>query len=68
MCSSRCAFCVSMEDRSTVAVTLESSGSAPVTNSPSNEVKPPRTLLTIMWRTTKDTSEWTASMVQVPAT
>ena len=51
-----------------VALTLESTGDSPVTISPLNSLNLPRTLLTIMWRTEKPTSEWTGSMVQVPAT
>ena len=56
------------ELRSTVAVTLDCSGSGAVTMVPSNLSKRPRTLLTIMCLTTKDTSECTGSMVHVPAT
>ena len=51
-----------------VAVTLESRADSPVTMSPLKTLNLPRTLLTIMWRTEKPTSEWTGSMVQVPAT
>jgi hypothetical protein len=56
------------ELRSTVAVTLDCSGSGAVTMVPSNLSKRPRTLLTIMCLTTKDTSECTGSIVHVPAT
>src|SRR5207248_5034115 len=51
-----------------VALTRESSGFSPVVMSPLNTLNFPRTLLTIMWRTEKPTSEWTGSIVQVPAT
>ena len=50
------------------AVTEESSGRSPVTMSPENSVNRPRTLLTIMWRTEKPTSECTGSMLHLPAT
>jgi hypothetical protein len=53
---------------STVAVTLDCSGSGAVMMVPSNLSKRPRTLLTIMCLTTKDTSECTGSIVHVPAT
>ena len=56
------------ELRSTSAVTVEASGSGAVVMVPSNLSKRPRTLLTIMCLTTKDTSEWTGSMLQVPVT
>src|SRR2546423_9025955 len=65
---SRSALPVSIELRSIVAVTWDSSGFSPVTTSPLNVVNLPRTLLTIMCRTEKPTSEWTGSIVQVPAT
>jgi len=55
------------EVRSILAVTLDSSGSGAVTITPSNASKRPRTLLTIMCRTTNATSEWTGSIVHVPA-
>jgi hypothetical protein len=58
---------VTIESSAISAVTEESSGSAPVTISPEKEVNLPRTLLTIMCRTLKPTSECTGSMVQVPA-
>ena len=51
-----------------VAVTDDCSGSGAVTNSPENCVNRPRTLLTIMCRAVKPTSECTGSMSQVPAT
>ncbi len=57
MCASRCSWPVLIEERSTVAVTVEASGSAPVTMVPSNVSKRPRTLLTIMCRTVNETSE-----------
>jgi hypothetical protein len=65
--SSRWGLLVSMEVRSIVAVTVEASGSEARTISPSKRVKWPRTLLTIMWRAVKATSEWTGSIVHVPA-
>src|SRR5580704_4406478 len=68
MCASRCSWPVSIEDRSISAVTVESSGFSPVTISPEKVRNRPRTLLTIMWRAAKPTSEWTGSMDQVPAT
>ena len=51
-----------------MAVTVESRGLSAVTISPSKEANLPRTLLTIMWRTEKPTSECTGSMVHVPVT
>src|SRR5215472_646658 len=68
MCASRCSLPVSIEDRSISAVTEDSSGFSPVTISPENVRNLPRTLLTIMWRAVKPTSEWTGSIDQVPAT
>ena len=50
------------------ASTLESSGFSPMVMVPSKVLKEPLTLLTIRCRTLKPTSEWTGSMVQVPAT
>ena len=67
MCASRCSWPVTIESSAISAVTEESSGSAPVTISPEKVVNLPRTLLTIMCRTEKPTSECTGSMVQVPA-
>src|SRR6266498_6168683 len=67
MSSSRVGFPVSIESRSIVAVTRESSGLGAVTISPSKRLKCPRTLLTIMWRTVNEAFEWTGSIVQVPA-
>ena len=57
MCASRCSWPVLIEERSTVALTVEDSGSAPVTMVPSNVSKRPRTLLTIMCLTVNETSE-----------
>ena len=57
MCASRCSCPVLIEVRSTVAVTDDLSGSSAVTIVPSNLSKRPRTLLTIMCRTTNETSE-----------
>ena len=68
MCASRCSLPVLIEARSISAVTEEASGSAPVTIWPVKVVNLPRTLLTIMCRTAKPTSECTGSMFQVPAT
>ena len=51
-----------------VAVTDDCSGFSPVTNSPEKVVNRPRTLLTIMCRAVKPTSECTGSISQVPAT
>ena len=68
MCPSRCSLPVLIEARSISAVTEESSGFSPVTSWPEKVVNLPRTLLTIMCRTEKPTSECTASMFQVPAT
>jgi len=59
---------VSTEVASTVAVTLEPVNSGAVTISPLNAPSRPRTLLTIMCRTVKETSECTGSMSQVPTT
>ena len=64
---SRCSLLVSMDVASIVAETLEPVTSSPVTICPVNEPKRPRTLLTIMCRTLKETSECTGSMSQVPA-
>ena len=50
-------FPVFTELRSTLAVTVDCTGSAAVSIVPSNVSNRPRTLLTIMCRTTKDTSE-----------
>jgi hypothetical protein len=66
MCASRWSLLVSMVPASIVTLTEESATSAPVTISPLNELKRPRTLLTIMCRTVKETSECTGSMSQVP--
>ena len=68
MWSSRWELPVSTELRSISAVTDEASGFSPVTSSPVNVLNLPRTLLTIMCRTEKPTSEWTGSMDHVPAT
>src|ERR1017187_4311491 len=68
MCASRWSLPVLIEDRSISAVTEESVGCTPVTISPEKAVNLPRTLLTIICRTEKPTSECTGSMVQVPAT
>jgi len=57
MCASRCSLLVSMLDRSMATLTDEAAGSSPVTIEPSNFANRPFTLLTIMWRTEKDTSE-----------
>src|SRR5512144_2634011 len=54
-CASRCSLFVSIDARSMVAVTVESSGSGAVTTCPPNERNRPRTLLTIMCRTVNDT-------------
>ena len=64
---SRISLPVSTEDRSTVAAAEESSGFGAVTMCPSNEVKRPRTLLTMRWRATKPMVEWTGSRSHVPA-
>src|SRR5690606_8275154 len=58
MWSSRCWLFVSMERASIFAVTDESVRFSAVTISPENSRKWPRTLLTIMWRTVNETSEW----------
>ena len=50
-----------------MAVARVSSSEVPVVRLPSNLVNWPRTL-PIRWRTVKPTSEWLASMVQVPGT
>jgi hypothetical protein len=59
---------VSAGNRSVVAdtevLTVDLGGGAEAT--PSNRSKRPRTSLTTMWRTTKDTSEWIGSMSHVP--
>ena len=68
MWPSRWALPVSTELASTVAVTVESVNSGAVTISPLNAPSRPRTLLTIMCRTVKETSECTGSMSQVPTT
>ena len=68
MCPSRWSLPVSIEVASMVAVTLESVNSGAVTISPLNAPNRPRTLLTIMCRTVKETSECTGSMSQVPTT
>ena len=67
-CPSRCPLPVSIDEASTVVVTLESVSSGAVTITPPKVAKRPRTLLTIMWRTVKETSECTGSMSHVPAT
>lgn len=51
-----------------VAFTDESERFSAMTSSASKRLKVPRTLLTIMWRTLKETSEWVGSIDQVPGT
>ena len=64
---SRISFPVLTEDRSMVALAVESSGLGAVTIWASNEVNWPRTLLTIRCRAMKPMVEWTGSRSQVPA-
>ena len=59
---------VSTDARSMLASTEEARWSSPVVIWPWNDPKRPRTLLTIMWRTEKDTSECTGSISHVPVT
>ncbi len=66
MWASRWSLLVLIEVRSISAVTEESVGFSAVTIVASNVVNLPLTLLTIMWRTLKATSEWVASIFQVP--
>ena len=66
MWASRCSWLVSIEVASMVARTVESSGFSAVTSVPLKVPKRPFTLLTIMWRTENETSEWTGSICQVP--
>jgi len=57
MCASRCSLPVLIDFRSISAVTEDFAGSPAVTISPLKALNRPRTLLTIMCRTEKPTSE-----------
>ena len=65
---SRSPWLVVIDEASMTAWTVDCSGSAPVVNVPSTFSNLPRTLLTIMCRTLKPTSEWMGSIAHVPAT
>ena len=68
MCPSRWSLLVSIEVASIVTVTEESAGVGAGDDLAAEALRScPRTLLTIMCRTVKETSECTGSMSQVPA-
>ena len=64
--ASRWSSPVVTELRSTLASTVDCSGSSAMVTVPVKSVKRPRTLLIMRWRALKPTTEWLVSTFQAP--